>query len=675
MPSSARLMCCARPSVSQDAAAGLLGPSFRSEALQGTAALSAGVIPSGHGAHRSLLHAILDLATAAGAGAGDSRAGDEGEPGLGVSAAPAQLGGMYGGERPYVRLPLLARALDGLLQLHVAAHSCCRAGRASAGGASAEAGRAGAPHPPAAEGPSVPEGAPEGSEAHADTSAVPAAGQRPEAPAASPTQDHLPPAAAQAIAAFEVHALAEDAVAAGAAVSAEGSAGEPPLADAAEVSQDAAEEGEGTGSAPLEGSPTSDPAVLSASASTTDSSSSPSSVSRRRRRRRGASACSRAAIFRQLPPALDWLSDVVAALGAACDVYAVAGPAQEQEEGPEALLDGPEPRPADQLAGGWEPSSPGSPADATPAGSPGEPSQPSSYASSSSSASSAARLAVEEPPGTPTRSQPSRAPSPEGDSAFAVPTLPNGGPGLQPDLAGPAKPDASIPGSALDAASGAAPAGGVASGLGEWCLAGERGCSGRGVLLEALVRALQCPCVVAALLAEADSDGGRAGAALCERPVWRHPRLAGFAPAAAYQKQVPAMRGVAWACVSGHPHAVSRRHLRGALEPAAAPCVAYVSSGAGATAGAAELRVRGGRPGCAAAGHQPRRPAGHQHCGADAGGSRAGRQRGSARARQLRAGRMTGSAVSCLAQYDAYSLGGEGISIAFDEEAAFGDGG
>ncbi|GIL59974.1 hypothetical protein Vafri_14615 [Volvox africanus] len=52
------------------------------------------------------------------------------------------------------------------------------------------------------------------------------------------------------------------------------------------------------------------------------------------------------------------------------------------------------------------------------------------------------------------------------------------------------------------------------------------------VIIESLYRAFQCPCLVAQLL-----EGGPRAGELCERAVWRHPRLAGCAPAAAYYKQ------------------------------------------------------------------------------------------------------------------------------------------
>ncbi|GLI61744.1 hypothetical protein VaNZ11_004164 [Volvox africanus] len=52
------------------------------------------------------------------------------------------------------------------------------------------------------------------------------------------------------------------------------------------------------------------------------------------------------------------------------------------------------------------------------------------------------------------------------------------------------------------------------------------------VIIDSLYRAFQCPCLVAQLL-----EGGSRAGELCERAVWRHPRLAGCAPAAAYYKQ------------------------------------------------------------------------------------------------------------------------------------------
>ncbi|GIM10496.1 hypothetical protein Vretimale_14037, partial [Volvox reticuliferus] len=72
-------------------------------------------------------------------------------------------------------------------------------------------------------------------------------------------------------------------------------------------------------------------------------------------------------------------------------------------------------------------------------------------------------------------------------------------------------------GGATTAASGPAPLALPAAGL---------------VIIESLYRAFQCPCLVAQLL-----EGGPRAGELCERAVWRHPRLAGCAPAAAYYKQ------------------------------------------------------------------------------------------------------------------------------------------
>ncbi|GFR50871.1 hypothetical protein Agub_g13159 [Astrephomene gubernaculifera] len=144
--------------------------------------------------------------------------------------------------------------------------------------------------------------------------------------------------------------------------------------------------------------------------------------------------------------------------------------------------------------------------------------------------------------------------------------------------------------------------------------------SARHIILDALLRAFQCPCLVEQLLAATrrssssggagshlygSSGGGGGGGGpmgqLCERSVWRHPRLAGCAPAAAYQKQV----------------------LDNLLTP-----LSYVYEDDDYDAPVLQV------------------------CRSD----------------------MLGSSFGELMQYDGYSLGSEGICVSFEDEEAFGDG-
>ncbi|EFJ46838.1 hypothetical protein VOLCADRAFT_92719 [Volvox carteri f. nagariensis] len=109
--------------------------------------LPTGTLPAGWDCHRSLFHAVLDLAAQAGvrigppewAAAGSSSSGGGGggaEEGLlpshGWPGTPGGGGG--GGPTPTLELPLVASMLDALLQLHVQAHSQCGGGGGGGGG-------------------------------------------------------------------------------------------------------------------------------------------------------------------------------------------------------------------------------------------------------------------------------------------------------------------------------------------------------------------------------------------------------------------------------------------------------------------------------------------------------------------------------------------------------------
>ncbi|KXZ42255.1 hypothetical protein GPECTOR_174g211 [Gonium pectorale] len=430
--------------------------------------LPPGALPSGWGSHRSLFHAVLQLATAAGAGAradGSAADGRADAPGqapthgsVGVAAATAAATAAA----PTLELPLVARTLDALLQLHEQTHGAC-----GGEGAAGRSGRSG------------------GADGDGDV-------------------------------------------------------------DGEEESGD------------------------------------------------GGRTCAASRALSQLPPCLDWLGDVVSVLEAVCDVYAVAGGGAEADpvaEGTAAEASiGSSTGAGGGVSGGggghtWSPVP--SPAAATAAAAAALPiaaAASATVAAAAAAAAATAASAVPPPPmpvtppregvapselvqqqqrqqqqqhsallqtmgasaaaamvalaARPSAAQPagsggaaSSADGPSGSSPLA-PTTPSYGAGaphshshapLTPPASPPPVPKLAAP--PLPAASAAAAAPPLPP--------PPPPTSTRNLLLDALLRAFRCRCLVSELLA-----GGPRSGLLCERPVWRHPRLAACAPAAAYQKQL-----------------------------------------------------------------------------------------------------------------------------------------
>ncbi|GLC44848.1 hypothetical protein PLESTB_001207700 [Pleodorina starrii] len=513
--------------------------------------LPPGTLPHGWDCHRSLFHAILDLAVSAGVRLSPPAApeGHAHGHGHGDGAAAAQrdgLGQTHGSVSPPARgptleLPVVANMLDSLLQLHGQAHSRCKGGPGAAAGAGRGTGGPGAEgHGDSSDDDSSDDGSSSSSDSSSGGARRRCCPRNPAVCQLPPCLDWLRDVVSVLGAACDVYALAggseaeaEEAeadagVGAGAAV-----ATEPQSAAAGRA---AAAAGTSAGGGPLAVPVTAaaTPVVTAAAA---------------------AMSANLAAAASVAPPAAARLSDpsgpdtAVAAAAAASGIP--TGVPEQAAAGSEAqVLAGSGGGAAARAAAGPEPAAPGTPpADeaggggGAGAGGRGSVDQglirsypPQHYYTSPDGSAADFEHAPPPPPKAPPSPAAARAADEDDDGADApAPATP---PHAAAAAAAGAAAAAAAPKGAAAAAAAAGPALATATAVAAAATAAAAAPppalpSARSVVLDALLRAFQCPCLVGQALA----CGARSGE-LCERPVWRHPRLAGCAPAAAYQKQL-----------------------------------------------------------------------------------------------------------------------------------------
>ncbi|KAG2493587.1 hypothetical protein HYH03_008106 [Edaphochlamys debaryana] len=595
------------------------------------ALLPAGTLPCAMDAHRSLWHCLLELATAAGAGL-VAEADSGGFESSGAAAPPPP-----GGGPPTLELALVARTLDALLQLHVQAHGACAAAKAAKAAGGAGGGGGGAEE----EG----EASEDSEDSSGSGSGSSGSGGRKErsCPLATrfeqlpPCLDWLrdvtavleaacdvyslaggsdaetdgeetgpgeaaaatPPAAGAVVVAAVVAPLVTAAAAAAASVAATSAAAaaaaapgsparpaDPALASGGAVAGSSGvstpASGSGSPSSSAYSSADASPAAASSAGSASTSASAASTPTRAHSLQRGGGSGAEQAVS---PPsasaseggltataaaaaaavaAAATISTPTVALGslAAAALVAMAAAASERQAAddgaaaPSTTVDGGLLHYPATSAAAPPQSSASSESAAEPSASPSI--VPAAMADILAVADAAAAAAAEVAAALKSAAHPSPEPSAlpsTGAPSSSLSPHPAPSPALPPLLT-----------------------------------------SARRIVLESLLRAFRCPCLVEQLLA-----GGARSGPLCERSVWRHPRLASCAPAAAYQKQV----------------------LENLLTP-----LSYV----------------------------------YEDDDYDAP------------VLQVSRSDLLATSMAELMQYDAYSLGSEGICVSFDDEQAFGDG-